>query len=40
VRSWEDGEADVALTRAREAARRPGDDGKAVVAEGLGGGGA
>jgi hypothetical protein len=36
----EDGEAGAALTRAREAVRRLGDDGKAVAAEELGGGGA
>jgi hypothetical protein len=35
----EDGEADAALTWAREAVRRPSDDGKAVMAEELGGGG-
>jgi hypothetical protein len=36
----EDSEAGVALTQAREAVRRPGDDGKAAVAEEIGGGGA
>jgi hypothetical protein len=36
----EDGEAGAALTRAREAVRRLGDDGKAAAAEELGGGGA
>jgi hypothetical protein len=36
----EDGEADTALTRAREEVRWPGDDGKAAAAEELGGGGA
>jgi hypothetical protein len=35
----EDGEAGAALTRAREAVRRLGDDGKAAAAEELGGGG-
>jgi hypothetical protein len=36
----EDGEASAALTRAREAVRWPGDDGKATVVEELVGGGA
>jgi hypothetical protein len=36
----EDGEASAALTRAREAMRWPGDDGKVAVAEELGGSGA
>jgi hypothetical protein len=36
----EDGEAGVVLTRAREAVRQLGDDGKAAVVEELGGGGA
>jgi hypothetical protein len=40
VRRGEDGEADATLTRAQEAARRPGDDGKVEMVEGLGGDGA
>jgi hypothetical protein len=40
ARRGEDGVAGAALTRARVAVRRPGDDSKAVAAEELGGGGA
>jgi hypothetical protein len=40
ARRGKDGEADAALTRAQEAARRPGDDGKVEMVEGLGGDGA
>jgi hypothetical protein len=36
----EDGETGEALTWAQEAVRRPGDDGKAVMAEEISGGGA
>jgi hypothetical protein len=36
----EDDEVGVALTRAREAVRRPGNDGKVAVAEEISGGGA
>jgi hypothetical protein len=38
--AMEDGETGEALTWAQEAVRRPGDDGKAVMAEEISGGGA